>query len=103
MRAPTVYHLTTLKDVFDQVPPDKIELCMAELGRAMLYLHELGALAGEPLSWNGPCDWIDDGKTDQAIDVVSSLSGEPLLTFRATTDAPPPAPMPASALTTPQG
>ena len=81
------YQLTTLKDVFEKVPKDKLEACLAEIARGMLYAHELGVLAGEPMQWQEPCEWIDDGKKDQTISIEDASTGELALTFKATQSA----------------
>ena len=80
------YQLTTLKDVFDKVPPDRIEACLAEVARGMVYAKHLGELAGEPLAWQEPCEWTDDGLTNQTITVQDTLGGD-VFTFQAREDA----------------
>lgn len=81
------YRLTTLKDVFEQVPKDKLETCLSEIARGMLYAHELSEIAGQRLQWQEPCEWIDDDKTDQTIDVQDSDTGQTALKFVARHDA----------------
>lgn len=68
------YELTTLRDVFDKVPADKIETCLHELAIAMhqakatadLFRASASALAGQEVGcatlWPQTCTWIDDDK-----------------------------------------
>ena len=68
------YEITTLKDVFDKVPADRIKSCLHELAIAMEQakaIHELlntvgKAVAGDSvdvnLSWPETTTWIDNGK-----------------------------------------
>lgn len=77
------YQLITIKDIFDKVPPDRIETCMREIATAMLYTKEIGEFMGASLGWKEPCEWIDDGKEDQTI-VINDQHGDHALTFKAT-------------------
>lgn len=61
------YTLATLADIYDQVPKDRIEACMAELARGMVYAKEFGELGGGPLEWKAPCEWVDDGLKNMTI------------------------------------
>ncbi len=81
------YKLKTLRDVYEQVPKDKLQACLAEIAQGMLYAHELGELAGGPLQWQEPCEWIDDGKTDKTIAIQNASTGEAELTFVARQNA----------------
>lgn len=69
------YELTTLRDVFEKVPADRIDECLSELAIAMKQakamqelLSEVGkAVSGSDdvaamLEWPEPATWIDDGK-----------------------------------------
>lgn len=40
------YVLTTIKDIFDQIPADRIEACLSELAVAMRQAKETAALIG---------------------------------------------------------
>jgi hypothetical protein len=74
---PVRYQLTTLRDVFEKVPVDKIELCMSEIARSMVLAKNLHGLA-QSLSptekvvavWPETSEWIDDGKGVVGVDVV---------------------------------
>ena len=76
------YKLTTLQDVFEMVPKDRIKACLDEIAQSMLYAHEVGAMAGEPLQWVAPCEWIDDGQLEKTIE-LQDTDGGPVLTFFA--------------------
>ena len=68
------YQLTTIKDIFDRVPTDKIKTCMDELAvamqqaKAMSKLLEFGMseVSGQKVEgiirWPETSVWIDDGK-----------------------------------------
>lgn len=79
----TSYKLTTLNDVYEQVPADKIALCMSEIARGMEYAKQLEALVGgTKLALQMPCEWIDDGMTNQTMN-VTDMSGQDIFTFEA--------------------
>jgi hypothetical protein len=79
------YHLVTIKDVFDKVPPEKIRTCMLELAKGMDYAKMLGVLAGAPTHWPDSIDWVDDDKGEIAVKV--NAGGDPLLTLRTGPEA----------------
>jgi len=68
------YELTTLRDVFDKVPADRIEDCLLELAVTMKQAKAMRdllscagtAVSGEPVStymeWPERITWTDDGK-----------------------------------------
>lgn len=68
------YQLTTLKDVFDKVPTDKIKVCLSELAIAMRQAKAMAELLGATTSalagqeavcavqWPETSTWIDDGE-----------------------------------------
>lgn len=68
------YQLTTLQDVFDKVPADRIGVCLGELAVAMkqtkamqeLLAAAATAIAGDEVGcaveWPGTSTWIDDDK-----------------------------------------
>jgi hypothetical protein len=85
MMMETTYELTTIRDLYEKVPADRRAACVAEILRGMEYADSLGALMGERLAWQEPCQWIDDGKTDQTIQVQDSQTDD-LLTFTARKD-----------------
>ena len=71
MAEPKIYELTTIQDIFEKVPADRIKLCCAELGTLLAVNKETIALlemVGEdvgcplPFKFGKPLKWIDDGK-----------------------------------------
>ena len=68
------YQLTTIKDIFDKVPADRIKTCMDELAIAMqqaksmskLLEFGLAEVSGQKVEdivqWPETSVWIDDGK-----------------------------------------
>lgn len=67
------YELTTLKDVFEKVPADRIKDCLMELSTVMEQakaMRELLTLAGSAIAekevvcdmqWPESVTWVDDG------------------------------------------
>ena len=74
------YEITTLQDIFDKVPADKIRECCAELGELLAatkataeMMHAIASDAGVAMPGFGesfpltyPLKWIDDGKGEVA-------------------------------------
>lgn len=68
------YELTTLKDVFDKVPADRIETCLHELASAMEHTKAQAVLLSQiaeqitgvadsvVIQWPETSTWIDDDK-----------------------------------------
>lgn len=86
------YKLTTLRDVYEKVPADKLALCMREIAEGMEHAKALQELMnaaadavtpGAPASmiWPDVCTWIDDGKQDKTINVHDAATGQPAFTF----------------------
>lgn len=72
------YHLTTLEDVFRLVPADKIELCMAEIGRSMALGKAASIDLDMPMVWPDVIEWVDDGKEESGF--VLTQNGKEVLT-----------------------
>lgn len=92
------YELTTLKDVFDKVPADRIETCLHELSVAMC---EAKALSGAmdcvakgrlgdgaecTLLWPDTSIWEDDGAGEITLNVVDKAGDNPLFSCKITVD-----------------
>lgn len=86
------YKLTTLRDVYEKVPADKLALCMREIAEGMEHakaleqLMDVSASAIQPGAsaatiWPDVCEWIDDGKEDKTINVSDATTGEEAFTF----------------------
>lgn len=78
------YELTTLQDVFDKVPLDKIEACMRETGAILVAHRAIADFArsvsgedGEVVRVVWPLTWIDDGECVGSISLVGE-SGDSL-------------------------
>jgi hypothetical protein len=87
MDEPKTYELTTIRDIFEKVPADRIKLCCEELGTLLSVNKETVALLemiGEdigcpmPFKFGDTLKWIDDGKGE--LNAKYSAGGEPLLT-----------------------
>ena len=77
------YELRTIKDIFDKVPPDRLEICMQELcegikqgqdaRRRMELLAETlgGGKANLSTFWPEISTWVDDGLGD--VTIVATL------------------------------
>lgn len=81
------YKLKTLRDVYEQIPADKLHLCLREIADGMLHVKALAELfdaaasttepgASAHTSWGEECEWIDDGKEDQTINVTCTGSDD---------------------------
>ncbi len=80
------YQFTTIKDIFDNVPSEKIEQCLEELGVAMVQAKSMNDLLCETVDvmanvkpdgaveWPETCTWIDDGNGE--IDLNFALPGD---------------------------
>lgn len=86
----TTYKLSTLRDVFEKVPPEKMRLCLREMADAMEQAHALRDLilgSAEELGendgvfWPDECEWIDDGKEDKTIAIVSGSTDKVEFTY----------------------
>lgn len=91
------YKLTTINDIFDKVPADKIELCCKELGIALsqaasvrnlviLGAESLGIALSEANLVTLPEEhiWIDDNKGN--IDMNFSCNGIDIVSVHTSTD-----------------
>ena len=77
------YQLTTIKDIFDNVPSDKVELCLKELAVGIVQAQQMnelicetaGILHGEKpenaVEWPETCTWTDDDKGEIDLSFVS--------------------------------
>ena len=90
----TKYKLTTLRDVYEKVPADKLALCMREIAEGMQHAKALeglmnaaaGALtpgASAATIWPDECTWVDDGKLDKTINIHDAQTGEHAFTYEA--------------------
>lgn len=82
------YELRTIKDIFDKVPADRIEDCLAELTVIMVQAKHLeaamceaaGAVTGnkpdKAFEWPETSTWIDDGKGELTARVVTKDNEE---------------------------
>lgn len=79
------YELTTIKDIFDKVPADRIETCMAELAvllRQSAVLRDqvlilansegMDISASEVVKIQDVFNWVDDGLGDITLNVETS-------------------------------
>ena len=76
------YKITTIRDIFNKVPTDKVEQCMKELATGIIQaqsMNELfcdvaGALQGErpdyAVEWPETSIWIDDDKGEIDLSFV---------------------------------
>lgn len=68
------YQLTTIKDIFDNVPTDKVELCLKELAVGIIQAKAMNDIICETaeiiegnkpdaaVKWPETCTWTDDDK-----------------------------------------
>lgn len=70
------YELTTIRDIFDKVPLDRIKDCCRELGTLLAQTRALADIAGPELfTISFPIVWTDDG-IGEITTSVSCLDGE---------------------------
>lgn len=81
------YELTTLQDVFDKIPADKIELCLQEIGEGLAKSKAIvesmkimmgDAWADSMMGMQWPMTWIDDDGSNGNIQFFDKTSGEQL-------------------------
>lgn len=69
------YELTTLQDIFDKVPTDRIQDCCREIGQALAQTEAIGelysALGAECKGIQFPITWVDDHKGEIDTTVFS--------------------------------
>lgn len=86
------YELTTLRDVYEKVPADKLALCMREIADGMEHakaLEQMMNAAADAITpgasaatiWPDSCTWVDDGKEDKTINVHDAATGEEAFTL----------------------
>lgn len=87
------YELTTIKDIFDKVPTDRIGACMHELTAMLMQSAALrdiikhaaageGVHADEAFSFPELLTWTDDGKGNIDLTLSSTENDQELLTVR---------------------
>ncbi len=78
------YELTTLQDVYDKIPADRIEFCLQEIGEALarskMIVEGMKALMGdawrdEIMSMRWPMTWIDDDGGNGEIELYDKATG----------------------------
>lgn len=80
-----VYRIETLQDVFENVPRDRIDLCMQELAIALKMARDVkevhDMLGGDPdhSVFPGYVDWVDDDEAEYQFDV--SNQGDPMFSL----------------------
>lgn len=82
MSDPKKYQIRTIADIYNTVPADKIELCMAEIAKGMaLAAHNCELMRSlfpevadkpnhELMKWPESMEWIDDDKGEFGFDCV---------------------------------
>jgi hypothetical protein len=89
------YELITIKDIFDKVPADRIEVCMDELKISLVQAKstvEMLEVIAEQIGEKGTAEtvcpekfiWVDDGLgiNEQRWNV----NGKPIMSMKTTTD-----------------
>lgn len=84
----TEYELGTIKDIFDKVPTERVDVCLSELGegikRAQGMRDALEEVAGVVTGdrgnaqafWPETCTWTDDDKGEITIHATIELQGQ---------------------------
>ncbi len=80
------YELSTIKDIFDNVPTDRVDTCLSEIGAAIKQAQSIretlkdaaGFMTGNrdnsQAFWPEPCTWIDDNKGDVVVNTTIEFS-----------------------------
>jgi len=77
MSEPKEYELTTIEDIFNKIPHDKIELCLSELTHAILgYKATQAAFEALGQVFKFPeLTWVDDGKNEITSNFINEETG----------------------------
>lgn len=73
------YQISTIKDIFDKVPSDKVDTCLNELKILIHQAHIVKIVhdeAGAVFEFPNTTTWIDDGKGDVTTDLIDRDSKE---------------------------
>lgn len=88
------YQFTTIKDIFETVPVDKIPVCLKELGALMVQAKamdkamclaaelETGEKPEKAFDWPEPVTWIDDDAGEVVARYTMPGNDEPFLTIK---------------------
>ena len=79
------YELVTLKDVYNKIPPDKVDTCLAEI--AVMIKQAQAVRSRQPLGgWSMPfpesLTWIDDGKGDVETTFAEASTGATVIVLK---------------------
>ena len=88
----TTYELTTLRDIYEKVPADKLRLCLREIADGMEHARSLEELMNASADamprgfsaatiWPDSCTWVDDGREDKTIIVHDADTKKEVFTF----------------------
>lgn len=75
------YELTTIKDVFDKVPVDRIQTCLLELAIGMACAKAVLETIGVGGSWPETSVWVDGGKGELGME-FKTAGGENVGSFK---------------------
>ncbi len=82
-----IYELCTIEDIFNNVPTDKVDTCLAELGAAIKQAQGVrdslkdivGVLTGDRDNsqsfWPDSCTWTDDDKGNVTVNTTIEFKG----------------------------
>jgi len=92
------YELTTLKDIFNNVPIDRVEDCMKELAALLIQAKTIdmsmravahltaGDAADVRTEWPEPVIWVDDGEGNIVTDI--ELNSEKIGSIKSNINSP---------------
>lgn len=71
------YRIETLMDVFENVPKDRIKLCMQELADGLIYAREFQELheavgQGSHCVFPGHITWVDDDEGNYDLNITNN-------------------------------
>jgi hypothetical protein len=87
----TKYQLSTIKDIFDKVPLERIDVCLSELATMIKQTKALNetlkATAGamgikvdDAIEFPEVCTWIDDGKGEVTLHLTAEHNSDLIAT-----------------------
>lgn len=77
----TTYKLASLRDIYEQVPIDRITDCLMEISEYIRQMKELESYFGSPIFFDLPVNWIDNGVKDVKISIRNNANNEEVFLF----------------------
>lgn len=69
------YELTTIRDIFEKVPADRIKDCCRELGMLLAQTRLMADITQHECEFDFPIVWTDDGKGEVVTEIRCTDGG----------------------------